>query len=244
MKPATIALPLLLCLVGLPSPLSPTTLWAAGMVATPEAGVVCDSVEQLCYDRGGLALDATRRNFGRRGENKARRLLDQGETGRKFKLSNGIACDTSVRLCWDDGWKRRNVAKSMTRQLFSGSSQSWNETKPGGGSSTSAECLLRQAGRTVFQGSCELQKVDDGGERRVIATLRNGPRYVFQNQGGKVWISDARGGRWPVKHRDHGQAVVFVWADMNLEARQGSYGGGSAGNRTRSLEDLLRQLFN
>jgi hypothetical protein len=243
MKPAMKAL--LLAAVCLPTLISPADVLAGDAIDTRESGVVCDANQQLCFDRGGLALDATQRNFGRSGEKKARRLINQGKAGPTFKLSNGVACDITVRTCWDDGWKRRNVAKTMTRHLFNAAPQSgntpWGSGGTGGG--YSGECLLRQGGRTVFEGSCQLREQGDGRERRFIATMRNGARYIFQNQGGNVWISDGRGGQWPVKHRDYGQAAVFRWADMSLEARQGAYRG-SPSDRNRSLEDLLRQMFN
>ena len=212
-------------------------------VDTREPGVVCDSAEQLCYDGRGLAVEATRRNFGRYGEDKARRLIARGERGRTFLLSNGVACDVAVRTCWDDGWKRRNVSRGMTRHLFTGSGGTWNDDWSTNGSGYSAECLLRRGGRTVFQGSCELREQGSGRERIFTASMRNGPRYVFRKDRGSMWISDSSGGSWPVQHRDYGQAAVFRWADMNLEARQGSYRGSSY-DRNRSLEDLLQQMFN
>jgi hypothetical protein len=204
------ALPALLAGFALSAALPLTPLSAADRIDTREPGVVCDSAEQLCYDGRGLALEATRRSFGRYGEDKARRLIAKGERGRTFLLSNGVACDVGVRTCWEDGWKRRNVAKSMTRHLFSGGGTgTWNDDWSGNGT----------------------------------ATMRNGPRYVFRKERGSVWISDSSGGSWPVQHRDYGKAAVFRWADMSLEARQGSYRG-SGSDRNRDLEGMLQQLFN
>jgi hypothetical protein len=236
--------PLLLAALTLAAALPPHHLQAAGAIDTRQPGVVCDSVEQLCYNSEGLALEPTRRTFGRYGENKARRLIDRGERGRTFKLSNGMACDVAARTCWDDGWKKRNVSNSMTRHLFAGGSQGWNDSWSDGGSSGySGECLVRRGGRTLYQGNCELKEMGNGRERRFVATMREGPRYVFQRQRGNVWISDGSGGNWPVEFRDYGRAAVFRWADMSLEARQRSYTG-SPSNRNRGLEDLLQDLFN
>jgi hypothetical protein len=235
--------PLLLAVFAVATSLPQSHLQAAGGLDTREPGVVCDSVEQLCYNGAGLALEATRRSFGRYGEAKARRLIEKGERGRTFKLSNGVACDVAVRTCWDDGWKRRNVSKTMTRHLFSSGSQDWNNSWSDGGSGYSGECLVRRRGRTLYQGSCELREQANSRERRFIATMRDGPRYVFQRQRGNMWISDGSGGSWPVDHRDYGRAAVFRWSDMSLEARQGSYRG-SATDRNRSLDELLQQLFN
>ena len=239
------ALPALLAGFALSAALPLSPLIAADRIDTREPGLVCDSAEQLCYDARGLSLEATRRSFGRYGEDKARRLIAKGERGRTFQLSNGVACDINVRTCWEDGWKRRNVAKSMTRHLFnSGSSNgAWNDEWSGNGSGYSGECLLRRAGRTVFQGNCELREQGTGREQRFTATMRNGPRYVFRKERGSVWISDSSGGSWPVQHRDYGKAAVFRWADMSLEARQGSYRG-SGSDRNRDLEGMLQQLFN
>jgi hypothetical protein len=238
------ALPALLAGLALSAALPLGPLLAAGRVDTREPGIVCDSAEQLCYDGRGLALEATRRSFGRYGEDKARRLIAKGERGRTFLLSNGTACDVAVRTCWEDGWKRRNVAKSLTRHLFAGGSSSgWNDEWSENGSGYSGECLLRRGGRTLYQGSCELREQGSGRDVRFIASMRNGPRYVFRRERGSVWISDSTGGSWPVQHRDYGRAAVFRWADMSLEARQGSYRGSSS-DRNRGLEDLLQQLFN
>jgi hypothetical protein len=238
------ALPALVAGLALSAALPLGPLAAADRIDTRQPGVVCDSAEQLCYDGRGLALDATRRSFGRYGEDKARRLIAKGERGRTFQLSNGVACDVGVRTCWEDGWKRRNVAKSLTRHLFAGGGTGgWNDDWSENGSGYSGECLLRRAGRTLYQGSCELQEQGTGRDRRFIASMRNGPRYVFRQERGSVWISDSSGGNWPVQHRDYGRAAVFRWADMSLEARQGSYRGSSS-DRNRGMEEVLQQLFN
>jgi hypothetical protein len=246
MTPAPRTLPLLLAGLTLASVLAIPARSASGAISTRESGLVCDAAEQLCYDRNGLSLPATAQNFGRFGEDKARRLLRQGERGRTFLLSNGVACDVTVRTCWDDGWKRRNVSNAMTRHLFGRGTPGWSDAGSGNGngngSGYSAQCLLRQGGRTVFQGNCELRERGEGRERRFIASMRNGPRYVFQNERGGYRIVDGSGGSWPVDYRDYGRAAVFRWADMSLETRQGSYGGSS--DRNRTLEELLRQLFN
>lgn len=241
-RPPSVA-PLLLAVLAVAAPLSRSQVLAAASIDTREPGVVCDSAEQLCYNDAGLALEATRRSFGRYGEGKARRLIEKGERGRTFKLSNGVACDVGVRTCWDDGWKRRNVSNTMTRHLFGGGSQGMNNSWSDGGSGYSGDCLVRRRGRTLYQGSCELREQGNGREQRFIATMRDGPRYVFQRQRGGIWISDGSGGSWPVEYRDYGRAAVFRWSDMSLEARQGSYRG-STTDRNRNLDDLLLQLFN
>jgi hypothetical protein len=247
MKPSLTFLPWLLAGLSLPGIVEADRAIAATAIDTRQPGIVCDNGQQLCWDRNGLDVEATRRSFGRFGEDNARRLIRQGERGRTFQLSNGIACDVNQRTCWDDGWKRRNVSNSLTRHLFAGGSQNWNNEgwngSSGGGSGFSGQCLLRRGGRTVYQGDCELRERGDGSERRFEATMRNGPRYVFENQRGRTWIRDGSGGSWPVDHRDYGRAAVFRWADMSLEARQNSYRG-SGSDRNRTLEDVLRQLFN
>lgn len=212
---------------------------ARDAIDTRRPGVVCDGAEQLCYDSDGISLRETRRRFGRSGEEKARRLLSRGERGRTFKLSDGSACDVAARTCWDDGWKRRNVANSLTRHLFgSGGSGSWGDSN----ASHSADCVLRRAGRVVYEGNCELRESSNNRSDRFSAILRNGTSYSFRNDRGRWWISDSRGGRWPVSHYDYGRAGVFRWADMSLETRQRNYRGGDG--RNRGIEDLLRDLFN
>jgi hypothetical protein len=254
MKPATTAYPALLAALALSQLALPAASQAGGAIDINEPGVVCDAGDQLCYNQTGLSVESTRRTFGRSGAEKARELIRRGERGRTFKLSNGVACDVNARTCWDDGWKRRNISGKLTRHLFGSGSQgswsstsspSWNDGWGGGTSGYTADCLLRRGGRTLFQGSCELQEQNNGRERRFIATMRNGPRYVFQNRGGDVSISDGTGGSWPVQYRDYGRAAVFRWADMSLETRQGQGAdGGSSNNRNRTLEEVLRQLFN
>lgn len=213
---------------------------ARSAIDTSQPGVVCDASEQLCYDREGLALPATRRAFGRYGEDKARRLIERGERGRTFLLSNGSACDVKARTCWDDGWKRRNVSTNLSRHLFGSSgSQGGNDPWNSNDGSHSAECLLRRAGRTIFTGRCDL---NEGGDGSFTASMRNGPRYQFRSQRGRYWISDSSGGMWPVEYSDYGRGAVFRWADMNLETRQLNYRGSS--DRNRNLDTLLRELFN
>lgn len=266
MTPAPRALVLLLSALTLAALVPSQRSHASSAISTREPGLVCDRTQQLCYDRDGISLPATAQNFGRYGEDQARRLIRKGERGRTFLLSNGVACDVTVRTCWDDGWERKNLSKAMTRHLFgspisgsgsgsgygsgsgsgygSGSgSPGWNDGWSGGNNGYTAQCQLRRGGRSVFQGNCELLEQSNGREQRFIATMRNGPRYVFQNRGGTISISDSSGGSWPVQFRDYGRAAVFRWADMSLETRQGVYGG-SSNDRNRTLEELLRQLFN
>lgn len=235
--PSVLTAGLALLLAAAPGSLSAQ---ARSEIDTSQSGLVCDQAEQLCYDRNGIALNATRTNFGRFGEDKARRLINRGERGRPFLLSSGVVCDIQARTCWDDGWKRRNVAKSLTRHLFSssGGSGSWGD----GGGSSSAVCLLRRGGRVLYDGSCELRESNDDRYGRFSAILRNGVRYSFRNDRGRWWINDSSGGRWPVTINDYGRAAVFRWADMSLETRQRNYRGGDA--RNRSIEDTLRDLFN
>jgi hypothetical protein len=214
---------------------------ARSAIDTRQRGLVCDQAAQLCYNREGISLSATRSSFGRFAEEKARRLIARGERGRTFLLSNGVACDVQARTCWDDGWKRRNVANSLTSHLFgSGGTASWGDS--GSAGNYSADCLLRRAGRVLYDGSCELRESNGDGYGRFSAILRNGGRYTFRNDRGRWWISDSSGGRWPVAINDYGRAAVFRWADMSLETRQRNYRGGDG--RNRSIDDTLRDLFN
>jgi hypothetical protein len=236
--PTVLKAGLALLLAAAPGSLS---VLARSAIDTSQRGLVCDQAAQLCYDRDGIALNATRNTFGRYGEDKARRLIARGERGRTFLLSSGVACDIQARTCWDDGWKRRNVANGLTRHLFgSDGTGSWGDN--GSDNSYSAVCLLRRAGRVLYDGSCELRESKADGNGRFSAILRNGPRYTFRNDRGRWWISDSSGGRWPVAINDYGRAAVFRWADMSLETRQRNYRGGEG--RNRSIEDTLRDLFN
>jgi hypothetical protein len=214
------------------------TVQARSAIDTSRAGVVCDQAEQLCFNRDGISVSDTRRSFGRSGEEKARRLIARGEWGRTFLLSSGVACDVRARTCWDDGWKRRNVARSLSRHLFGSGNDNWGDS----GVSDSADCLLRRAGRVLYDGRCELRESSADRTDRFSAILRNGERYTFRSERGRWWINDSRGGRWPVSFNDYGRAAVFRWADMSLETRQRNYRGGNG--RNRSIDDMLRDLFN
>lgn len=225
--------------IGLGFGSSSLSIQARNAIDMSRPGLVCDQAEQLCYDREGISLSETRRSYGRYAEQKARRLIASGERGRTFLLSNGVACDVKARTCWDDGWKRRNVANGLTRHLFgSGGGGNWNSS----GGSYSADCLLRRAGRVLYNGNCELRESSGDRSDRFSATLGNGARYTFRSDRGRWWIGDSSGGRWPVVHNDYGRAAVFRWADMSLETRQRNYRGNDS--RNRSIEDVLRELFN
>jgi len=113
----------------LPTSNSPAGSGLQGL-QTPQAGVVCDSGSQSCYDQAGLSLGLTRDYFGAYAEHTALRNQAGQATARQFRLSNGSACDVVTRTCWSDSWSRQQVNNvALANQLF-GSAE-------GGGSSSS-----------------------------------------------------------------------------------------------------------
>jgi hypothetical protein len=89
----------------------------------PRNGVICDRATKICYERNGISYSQTRREFGSRAEQNLRRQVSGRPWPDQLSFSSGELCELQRQVCWDDGWKRRNVSKRLSRQLFG---STWN----------------------------------------------------------------------------------------------------------------------
>jgi hypothetical protein len=184
-------------------------------------GVVCDNSQRICYDSQGPSVNQTRRSYGQKAERDLLRQISGRPPAQDFQLSGGEVCSINRRTCWDDGWQRRNVSHRLTKQLFGTS---------GGGGNISGEstCQLQQRGRNLFSGGCRLSRRQDFAGSAYVVETRDGRRYSFYNQGnGRLVLRDATG-TWPVAYSNRGNAMVFRWSDLQLDASRG-YGSGFPG---------------
>jgi hypothetical protein len=91
---------------------------AARAADFPRAGVICDAPRQVCFDRQGPSIGLTRIYYGPDASNRLLAQLSRSPPQREFQLSSGQLCDLKQQLCWDGGWRRRNVNPLLSRQLF------------------------------------------------------------------------------------------------------------------------------
>ena len=228
---------------GLPAASQSFVSGGSGAVFAPNPGSLCDRANQLCFDQQGLSLGITRDVFGRYAEKNALRNLNGQAPPRQFLLSNGVACDVNVRLCWEDGWRRRLVSQRASQQLFGSGGFNGGGNQPSVNQNTGL-CRLSRQLQVVYNGNCELREVQDGNRKRFVVTLGNGNRFSFDNRRGDFRISDASGGSWPVQFSDRGRSAEFRWADMSLQTTQNAYNGSTKPNLGRTLGQLLEALFN
>jgi hypothetical protein len=210
-------------------------------LAYPEQGVVCDSVGQVCYDSYGPSIGITQINYGPGAANNLQRNLSQ-TNNRDFRLSTGQACSVSQRLCWDDGWGQRIVARGLTQQLFGTSNAGVQPGRPQVVRDTGL-CSLSRGGMRVYDGPCQLKQVMQGSENKYVVQLQNGNRYVFVRQGSSYVISDGFGGNWPVTFVDHGATGVFRFGDYKLVASQSS-GGRPLPTQSEAVGNAIGNLLN
>jgi len=207
----------------------------------PRDGVICEPSRSICYDRQGPSLAETRRQFGRRAEQDLLRSLSGRPPARMIQFRSGELCDLQRQICWDDGAKRNNISKRLTRQLFGTTvSGDWEDPRD------LSRCQLRQGGRRIFDGTCTLSTIGDLGNRTYVVTTSEGRRYSFSNRSGRLQLRDATG-TWPVTTIDRGDTVVFRWSDLQLDAsrplRNGSSLSGSPSPDTTPSQQVLQQLI-
>jgi len=207
----------------------------------PRAGVICDESQRRCYDRQGPSLVETRRQFGRRAEQDLLRTLSGRPPAREIRFPSGELCDLQRQICWDDGAKRDNISKRLTRQLFGTTvSGDWEDPRD------LSRCQLRQGGRRIFDGTCTLSSIGSLGNRTYVVTTSEGRRYSFSNRSGRLQLRDATG-TWPVTTIDRGDTVVFRWSDLQLEAsrplRNDTGLGNSPSPETTPSQQVLQQLI-
>lgn len=206
-----------------------------GGLAFPADGVICDPAARACYDQQGLSLARTRATYGRKAEEQLRRQLGSAPPPREFRLSNGAVCSVPRRSCWEDGWAKGRVSQRLSRQLF-GSLP--NRIQDG-------RCQLRQSGRTVFEGPCDLRSDNRQGNTRYQVDLEDGRRFTFSNRNGRYELTSGKSNR-PVKIEGRGKDAVFRWGDTTLVATRlgGSrFGASSNASGGSSLGGFLQQLF-
>jgi hypothetical protein len=90
----------------------------ARAVDFPRPGVVCDAPRQVCFDSQGPSVALTRQFYGTSASNQLLANLSGRPAERAFLLSGGQLCDLNQRICWDDGWRRRQVNPLLSRHLF------------------------------------------------------------------------------------------------------------------------------
>lgn len=212
----------------------------AAALDLPSQGVICDQPQRICYDKMGASLSQTRRHFGRQAEQQLLRSLSGRPPEREFQFSSGEVCDLRRQVCWDDGWRRSNISNRLTRQLFGTSnSAGWGEEQ------ADRRCRLSQRGRMLFSGSCSLTRRTDQGGRAYVVETRDGRLYSFSNRSGRLELRDATG-TWPVSTSRRDNAVVFRWADLQLEAyrpQDRSTNPTPAGNSDQLIQQLIEGLF-
>lgn len=206
---------------------SGTTL---GDLQLPQAGVLCDRREQRCYDRQGLSLGLTREYYGAYAEEQARRQLAGQAPRQVFRLSNGSVCDGAAQRCWSDGWDRRTIDPTLSRQLYGQS---------GEGLAQQAQCRLSRWFKTLASGSCEINERSGKRGRNLDVTLSDGSTYSFSKLRGQGYqLTDSKGNTWPVRLNDQGNSLSFSWSDRVLQVtpqRSPRQGGPSLGQLIDSL---------
>ncbi|MFO7629249.1 MAG: YcgJ family protein [Prochlorococcaceae cyanobacterium] len=196
----------------------------------PQPGVVCDPAGQVCYDRMGLSLGLTREYYGTYAEQRVLSNLRGQAPPRQFRLSTGAACDLDVRRCWSDGWQRRSVDASLTRQLFGAETSSTTRL---------ANCRLTRLFKVQSSGGCQITEQRGGGARSLDVALQDGSTYSFSRWRGEGFqIIDSKGTNWPVRLSDQGSTISFSWSDRVLTVtpqRQSNPGGPSLGQLIDAL---------
>ncbi len=230
---------------------------AARAADFPRAGVICDAPRQVCFDRQGPSIGLTRTHYGPGASNRLLAQLSGSPPQREFQLSSGQLCDLTQQLCWDRGWRRRNVNPLLSRQLFGLSPT----TGPAMGTapapqpppSGERQCQLMQRGLAVFSGPCRLYRQNETVWKYYVVQMDNGKLFRFQRRASQLVLSDATG-TWPVFIADRGSAVQFRWSNLLLDVNrsQQARGGGPDGvvpptptprSTGETGQDLLDDIF-
>ncbi len=206
----------------------------ARAVDFPRAGVICDAPRQVCFDRQGPSIGLTRLHTGAGASKQLLAQLSGSPPQREFQLSSGQLYDLNQQLCWDRGWRRRNVNPLLIRQLFGPSPT----TGPAMGAAPAPQpppagerqCQLMQRGLTGFSGPCRLFRQNETVWQYYVVQMDNSRLYRFQRRASQLVLSDATG-TWPVFIFDQGNAVQFRWANLLLEVSRPlqARGGGQDG---------------
>ncbi len=196
----------------------------ASSVYSPGQGVLCDRSANTCYDNKGVSLSLTRQFFGPGAERQLMATLSGRPAPQEFRLSDGSVCNMAAQLCWSDGYGKRRINRTFSRDLFGGiadrpnpGGNGWNDDREI--TRYSGICTLAQGGRELYDGQCALRRIsnDRNGVTRYVVAQPDGRRYNFTNRSGRLEVTDASG-TWPVFFFDHGYTGVFRWRDMTLVA--------------------------
>ena len=72
-------------------------------VFAPDPGIKCNRSVRICYDRNGANLALTDRYFGNKAADRLGTKLPPGEPDDIFEPKRTVSCNTSSRICTDDG---------------------------------------------------------------------------------------------------------------------------------------------
>ena len=88
-------------------------------VYEPERGVVCDRIEEACYDGKGPTVAATEKYLGPESAKKFQRQVDRvgAANMRSIEFSDGAVCSYKSQIC-RKGRFRDDVAPHHTKALF------------------------------------------------------------------------------------------------------------------------------
>ena len=193
-----------------------TTARPARAVDFPRPGVVCDAPRRVCFDSQGPSVALTRQFYGYGASSQLMANLSGRPAEREFLLSGGQLCDVNLRICWDDGWRRRQVNPLLSRHLFGTASAVGALPAPQAPPIGDRSCQLSQRGMPVVNATCRLYRQNEGYWRYYVVQMGSGQLYRFQRRGNLLVLSDATG-TWPVLLNDRGNSVQFRWANLLLE---------------------------
>jgi len=193
-----------------------TSARPAGAMDFPRPGVVCDAPRQVCFDSQGPSVALTRQFYGFGASNRLLANLSGRPAEREFLLSGGQLCDVNQRICWEDGWRRRQVNPRLSRQLFGTTPSAGALPAPQPPPAGDRSCQLSQRGMPVVNATCRLYRQNEGYGRYYVVQMGSGQLYRFQRRGNLLVLSDATGS-WPVLLNDRSNSVQFRWANLLLE---------------------------
>lgn len=204
----------------------------------PRSGVICDPAGQVCYDQAGISLGLTREYYGALAEQALLRNLAGQIPPKQFRLSDGSACDVTLRTCWSDGWARQRVNTALSMQLFGGMRPDAGGIAQAG---RPAQCRISRWFKVLYSGNCTIATEAGNRIRSLKVQLQDGKAYnVSRQRGGGYQLSDPQGALWPVQLRDQGTNLSLAWSDRVLTVTPLNRPGGGM-NLGQLINTLLGQ---